>query len=104
MMVNEKTSGKRGCPICAKNGSKVDDKNNAYAKYPEIFQRFFNFQKNTLDPTKVRPNVRTKIHVNCEKNNCDIAMELRNLTREDSKSFKCTECKHRNFKISKKSS
>jgi rubrerythrin len=97
MMASEKTSGNRGCPTCAKNGTKVDEKNNAYARYPYLFDKYFNFKKNTLDPRKVKPNNRSVIIVTCEKNNCDVRMELRTLTR-DSKSFYCDSCGYRNLK------
>lgn len=98
MMVNEKTAGARGCPYCAKNGTKVDEKNNAYAKNPKLFDKYFNQEKNNIDPKKVKPNNRSLIIATCEKNNCDVKIELRTLTRKDSKSFYCG-CGHRNSKL-----
>jgi len=63
--VSSRTSNELGCPYCS--GHRIGYGNDLYSLYPKLMKEW-NFNKNKLDPKKIRPHTMKKVWWICPKN------------------------------------
>ena len=83
---------KKYCPYC-QNTKILPGYNDLKTKYPEIIKKYWDYNKNTIDPTKIAPKSSKQAWWKCDKGH---SYEMP-ITKKTSRGYKCPYCS--NIKI-----
>jgi hypothetical protein len=78
----------KGCPSCSNAKTYVTNKNNLLVRFPKVVEAFWDYDKNEIDPSNVRPHSNILIWIKCQ-HGCSVQIPVNALTRKKCKNFKC---------------